>query len=341
MSEIFFSGKYKSFRSEDVNYTFDMEDGTMATWGRDQKDDPQQAPAPFIADIEIGTTCNGLGKPCKFCYKSNTRVGENMSLETFKKVFAKLPPHLTQIAFGIGDLDGNPEMFQIFEHCRHNKIVPNVTTNGWKMTFQQAQQLRNLCGAVAVSKYEPKDVCYDAVAMLTDVGLKQTNIHQLVSRETMPSCLETIADMKSDIRLAELNAVVFLTLKPKGIRNDLTMVGDDEYKVLIQSCLDSGVRFGFDSCSANRFMRVVAGHPMEERFKLVSEPCESTLFSTYINVEGQMFPCSFAEGTPGWEEGIDVAGCGDFQAEVWNHPRVLEFRSKLLGRCRNCPIYDL
>ena len=37
-------------------------------------------------------------KPCTHCYKSNTAVGKNMSLETFKGIYATLPKTVTQIA---------------------------------------------------------------------------------------------------------------------------------------------------------------------------------------------------------------------------------------------------
>ena len=96
---------------------------------------------PEIADIEISTICHGIPPvgmdkpvPCKFCYKSNSGRGENMSLDTFKQIFHKFPRSLTQIAFGIGDIDSNPDLWNIMRYCRDNNyqfIVPNVTVNGY------------------------------------------------------------------------------------------------------------------------------------------------------------------------------------------------------------------
>ena len=43
-----------------------------------------------------------------------------------------------------------------------------------------------------------------------------------------------------------------------------------------------------------------------EKLKTFAEPCESTLFSSYIDVNGDFYPCSFAENTKGWETGISV-----------------------------------
>lgn len=76
------------------NYVFDKETGYFARWGETKEQDPWMSPlGPEIADIEISTVCNGIGKdmsnrkPCSWCYKSNTGCGENMTLDTFKKVF--------------------------------------------------------------------------------------------------------------------------------------------------------------------------------------------------------------------------------------------------------------
>ncbi len=201
----------KKVRTPDYNYNFNPKNGAFVRWGKTLKDDPTWSPlGPEIMDIEISTICHGIGMPCTFCYKSNLAQGRNMSLETFKRMFDKFPPNLTQIAFGIGDIDGNPDMIGIFQHCRDNGVIPNVTINGARLTDGYANTLSQLCGAVAVSRYNPKDVCYDAVKKLTDLGMDQVNIHMLVSEQTFKGCLEVLDEIKTDPRLSKLNAVVFL-----------------------------------------------------------------------------------------------------------------------------------
>lgn len=339
----------KTVRSKGYNYNFDYKTGLFVRWGKTQQDDPLYSPfGPEIADIEISTVCNGLGKPCSHCYKSNTGCGENMSFDTFKKLFHKLPKNLTQIAFGIGDIDANPDLFKIFEYCRtneYNSVVPNVTINGYKLTDSIAQKLAKYCGAVAVSRYNPKDCCYDAVKKLTDLGMTQVNIHMLVSEETYENCLEVLKDTKSDPRLEKLNAVVFLTLKPKGKRNHYRSVTDlEKYKNLINMAFKNKVRIGFDSCFAPLFLEVVKNYPNYKSLEILAEPCESMLFSIYINTEGKTSPCSFTEGEVGYE-GLDVVGCKDFKTDIWNHPTTKAFREKLLnnkcGSCRGCPAFDI
>ena len=96
----------KKVRTKEYNYNFSLKTGLFARWGQTLKDDPVFSPlGPELADIEISTICSGLGKPCAWCYKANNSKGENMTLKQFKKLFQKFPKNLTQIAFGIGDID--------------------------------------------------------------------------------------------------------------------------------------------------------------------------------------------------------------------------------------------
>ena len=104
---------HKLAASRSYKYNYEIGSGLFHRWGYTLKDDPEYAPFPEIADIEIATTCHGLGSPCPWCYKSNTSSGEYMPFEMFKIIFDKFPKGLTQIAFGIGDIDSNPDMYKI------------------------------------------------------------------------------------------------------------------------------------------------------------------------------------------------------------------------------------
>ena len=75
------------------------------------------------------------------------------------------------------------------------------------------------------------------------------------------------------------------------------------------------------------------------------EPCEAGgKYSAYINVDSEYFPCSFTEGTEGWETGIDVSLCNDFMEDVWLNKRTQQFGDKV-NNCRNCnigcPIFEV
>lgn len=362
----------KLFRSGKYNYNFDKNTGLFMRWGKDEKDDPDFSPfGPEIADIEISTICNGIPNekgiltPCKFCYKGNSGVGKNMTIDQFKQVFSKFPSYeadektiypLTQIAFGIGDVDSNPDLWAIMDHCRENGVIPNITVNGWNVNGQNAQNLVDRCGAIAVSRYKPVDSCYNAVETLsnlekTDGGkISAVNIHMMLSEETYEDCLQVVEDSKTDPRLKNLNAIVFLALKCHGRGKNFTKLSSlSKYKKLVDMAFEKDVRIGFDSCSANSFLRSISGHERYDEIQQFVEPCESTLFSIYIDVDGKVYPCSFCPGENGWSDGISMFEVQDFVKEVWDGERVSCFRKNLvtnfdgsaerLVRC--CPVYDL
>jgi MoaA/NifB/PqqE/SkfB family radical SAM enzyme len=336
----------KILKSESYNYLFNKSNGYFCRWGKTQEEDGDfELGLPEIADIEISTICSGVGTPCKFCYKSNTSKGENMSLETFEKLFSKLPPTITQVAFGIGDIDGNPDLWNIMEHCRKNGVVPNVTINGARMTTEYFDNLAKYCGAVAVSVYD-KELTYDAIKELTDRGMRQINIHFMISEQTIDKAYEVINDMKVDQRLKSMNAIVFLSLKTKGnAKNGFQQLSQEKFNALSEYAIDNNVSIGFDSCSSFKFFRSLdENKKITESFRKnmyeCVEPCESSVYSSYINTEGKYFPCSFCENVDGWT-GIDVLGANDFLQDVWYNPKTIEFRKKLLDCKRDCPIYKI
>lgn len=337
----------KRVRTPFYNYTYNTETGFFKRWGKTKEDDPAYSPiGPEILDMEISTICSGInGVPCKHCYKSNTSKGKNMSFETFKTIFDKMPS-ITQIAFGIGDIDAHPDLFKIFEYCRsHRNVAPNLTTNGWGMTPEIANKLSKFCGAIAVSRYDERDVCYNAVKMLTDAGMDQINIHMMVSKETEHLCWEVMEDSKKDKRLELLNAIVFLSYKPKGrgIVNEYNRLEFDNFKKIVNYGLQNNISIGFDSCGAPIFAECIKGDKELSDLMIFVECCESSLFSAYINVDGNYFPCSFVEDEHDWRYGIDVVNCNDFLEDVWFNDKTKKFRKLLTfqGEMKFCPYYDL
>ena len=336
----------KKLVSENLNYFFDKVSGMSAVWGKQIEDDPDFSPfGPFIADIEVTTKCAGPGgKLCPFCYKSNTPNGHFMSFDTFKKVFDKIPKTLQQIAFGVdAQCTSNPDIWKIMEYCRERGVIPNVTVAD--ISDDTADRLASLCGAVAVSRYADKNYCYDSIKKLSDRGMNQVNMHIMISKETLSMAYETLNDiLNKEERLSGLNAIVFLSLKKKGRGVGHTQLSDEEFSRLTHFCLDNGISFGFDSCSCIKFLKSIKNSEDEEKLTTVSEPCESTRFSLYVDTHGKMYPCSFYEGVDGWEDGISVSECNDFIEDVWNHKNTVEFRNKCVSCINNgvaCQYYNI
>lgn len=346
----------KYVRSSDYNYNFNKRTGMFLRWGKTLEDDPTLSPiGPEIADIEITTICKGPnGIPCPFCYKANTYSGRYMDLDTYKVIFNKLNSNnnLTQVAFGVdAQCESNPDVWRIMEYTLSKGVVPNVTVAD--ISDKVADKLAFYCGAVAVSRYSDKDICYNTVKKLTDRGMTQVNIHSMLSQETLVDVCETILDVKRDDRLEKLNAVVILSLKQKGRGVKYTPVSQEHFDEVVLSSMVLGTRIGFDSCSANKFLKTletlkncqnvvnnILGNTIQlEQMEKYVEPCESGLFSAYVNVDGVYHHCSFAENET---KGVDLKNKNlDFINDVWYSQDMNKWRGKLLSSNRNCPIYNV
>jgi radical SAM protein with 4Fe4S-binding SPASM domain len=323
----------KKYYSESYNYIFNTENGFMARWGRTSEEDPDFSPVgPEIADIEISTICNGFGTPCSFCYKSNGPIGKYMPIDLYKTVLSKLKNNLTQVALGIGDLDSNPDLEEILSFTRKEEIVPNITINGYGMSAKHYVILSRYCGAVAVSNYDLKN-CLEVIKELKDKKIKQVNMHQVLCEETFEDCLSLLASHNDK---KPYNAIVFLSLKQKGRGNKYTPLSQYKFNKLLKLSLENHIPIGFDSCSANKVFNFIG-----ERYpqiKVLCEPCESMLFSIYVNVDGIVYPCSFLEGET---EGIQITKNTDLIKDIWENEKIIEFRQNLIKNGRNCPVWKI
>jgi len=338
------NGEVKLFTSPNANYSFNLKTGTMYSWGHKLKDDPGRFPVPNILDLEITTSCN---HHCPFCYKSNNPDGKNMSFDTFKKIFDVLPKSISQIAYGADyDLSSNPDLWKMMEYCRENKVIPNITAG--YVSEEVADKLAKYCGAVAISRYESKDKCYDSIKRLTDRGMTQVNMHYMISEETYERCLETLEDIKTDPRLEKLNAIVLLSLKKKGRGTGYHTLSQDKFNHLCDIARENNIGLGFDSCSSLKAYRAFSDKP-EVQSSII--PCEAVRESSYINVDGYYFPCSFCEGEDEWTEGISVLDCKsteEFVDKIWFSDKTLKFSDRLektcgdnCENCRHCPVFEV
>jgi radical SAM protein with 4Fe4S-binding SPASM domain len=338
------SPRLKLLQSKEYNYIFNKNTGLFLRWGKTQEENPIFSQyGPEILDLELSTICH---QGCEFCYKSNGINGSYMTFEIYRKILDKMPKILTQVAFGIGDVDSNPDLKKIVEYTRKKEVIPNITINGFRMGEKDWQWFAQNFGAIAISNYE-EDACYGAVKKLTDLGMKQVNIHQLLSEETYEKCFSLLKDAKADKRLEKLNAIVFLSLKKKGRGEKFNIFENKKkYKELIDFAMYNKIGIGFDSCGAGKFLEAIKFNKNYNELEKLVEPCESSLFSAYIDVNGKYYPCSFCEGINEWGNGINVIKSQNFLKEVWMNKKTKEFREKMLkciykNKCRKCVMYEV
>lgn len=342
--KVYENEKLKLVKSKDYNYNFNKENGVFVRWGNRLTEDAEMSKfGPEILDLEISQgKC--MGK-CPECYKCNGAVENvrNMTLEEFKTIFHKVSKNglLTQIAFGICDIGTNPDFFEMMRYAKENGVIPNYTCHGLDMTPEYAKLTAELCGAVAVSVYN-KEKSYNAVKMLIDAGVEQVNFHCIAHDKSFDKIKSIIDDINTDDRLKGLKALVLLRYKPKGNGvgkfNQLTI---EQYKEILEYAQEKRVGLGFDSCSAPLYLEAIKDDKDFNTKSLYAEPCESAIFSSYINCKGEFYACSFCEGEGMWKEGLNVLECNDFVEDVWNNNKTEKFRKALLGNCRNCPMFNL
>lgn len=313
------------------NWVFDTESGFFVRWGKTKDDDPQFSPfGPEIADIEISTICN---HNCPFCYKDNSKLGENMSREVFDSVLSKLPDNVMQIAYGIGSISSVVDLLPyVFSKTRERGIVPNITINGLDMTPNLYGLLATFCGAVSVSHTGSDSLCFDAIKNLHKSGLKQINIHKVVHSDNINDCFNLIDKVK-DNKIPELSSLVFLILKPKGrAKNSSKILSFNRFKSVLDYAKYCNVSIGMDSCGAP--LAIKANFDWLDKRSISC--CDSSAFSIYVDIHGKAYPCSFTAGNPGWENGLNIVTCSDFIKDIWFNPKLVSWRNQLLNSTRNC-----
>lgn len=284
------------------------------------------------------------------CYKDNSdSPPTNMSLDVYRRIISKFTRNLEQVALGITDVNANPDFIEILRWSRSAGIVPNYTLTGIGLTDEVVQATSELCGAVAVSVYPwTKSLAYDTIFRLTEAGMSQVNIHLMLSEQTKDFVYEVLEDSLVEERLHRLNAVVFLSVKPKGrAKGKFTPVSLEGFKELMSFCNRCQIKYGFDSCSAQKYEAAVKASDFSDEVKKyalsLSESCESDLFSSYINVNGELWHCSFTEGEDKFFP-VNVEKVDDFLRDIWYNPAVVDFRSRLLSGsvegCRKCPVFS-
>ena len=168
----------------------------------------------------------------------------------------------------------------------------------------------------------------------------------MISEETYDKALEVLNDIKTDSRLSNLRALVMLSLKEKGRSvGRYHQLSQEKFDNLFKFAIDNGIGCGFDSCSAAKAFNFIDKNPQYDYMRTYIEPCEAGgKYSSYLNVDCNYFPCSFAEGNGDWETGLSVLNCNDFMEDIWFNQKTKIFGNKVVN-CRKCnigcPIYEI
>lgn len=322
----------KEFENDKYRLLFNTRTGMEVLYGINGNNDPFVLELPSMCDIGIMGHCHNK---CSFCYQGD-KEQPHMKLEDFRKIILQVKHHTNQVALGgRGDPNKHPKFFEIIWECVQNGVVPNYTTSGKYLNYDEVR-ISQQCGAVAVSDYG-KNFTYNAIGNLMEAQIK-TNIHFVVTRTNIGTHVEPmlqgvdIWDGKVD--LDRLNAVIFLLYKPagraKGNLRDCPLRVQYERIAKLFTQPKCKFKIGMDSCMANH---IIKHAEFSELQRMAIDTCESSRMSTYITPDMRMVPCSFADhkemGVPIGEKTI---------REIWSNSEPYNiFRRRLTANAHCCP----
>lgn len=143
----------------------------------------------IMGHCDNGSYCKSAGIDC---YQKGYSIDTpHMTVFDFDLIARQAAGKTFQIALGgAGDPNKHPEFQEILKICKHYRIVPNLTTSGWRLTDNEIHNIKDYCGAVAVSWYsrlingvESNIATIEAVERLVEDCT--TNIHYVISNQTI------------------------------------------------------------------------------------------------------------------------------------------------------------
>jgi radical SAM protein with 4Fe4S-binding SPASM domain len=278
--------------SSDYNFVGDTETGVTMRWGSSLDRDPVLAPWPELADISISNHCS---KHCDFCYRDSVPDNSFISIQDYERILDSLTSprwrSVFQVALGGGEPLEHPGFLEIIRRTWDRGIVANFTTNGLAITKTLAAGIAGKVGAVAISVSNMEELRLDRVKILAGAGIK-TNLHFILDSDSIDQATEVLEGRFNHL-LDDVNAVIFLTFKPKGRGTESRCLKAGASLDRFVARVDSSgcsTHIGFDACFVPILM-----HRTEVDVDYV-DSCECAFFSVYIDEQMNVKPCSFATG---------------------------------------------
>ena len=300
--------------------------------------DPESRSFPELLDVGIMGHCNNHGICARAgidCYQNGDHIDNpHMSISDFEIIARQTSGKVFQIALGgAGDPNKHPDLEEILEITRYYRIVPNITTSGYKITNYEIDCVKHYCGAVAVSWYsrlvagkETNEVTIDSVERFVKKECV-TNIHYVVSVETLD---EAIYRLKNNCFPIGINAVVFILYKPVGSGKAEKVIDANDKRLEEFFSLASEkhpYQIGFDTCFTPAILR------WGKNVSSASvDACEAAMFSMYIDSKLRCYPCSFGI----WEDVIHESLHDKTIRDIWEGQNFSGFRKRKKEKCVYC-----
>jgi MoaA/NifB/PqqE/SkfB family radical SAM enzyme len=316
--------------STGYNFFGDTDAGVTIRWGSTLRDNPVYAPWPELADISISNHCS---KECGFCYRDSKKNDSFMSVSQYEYVLSSLQSerwgNVFQVALGGGEPLEHPDFREIIQVTREKGVAANFTTNGTYLDKRMICFLESKIGALALSVGDIQKLSSVKIKLLKEAGIK-TNIHFILDKESIYEAIKILNGKYNEL-LKYINAVIFLTYKPKGrATSDRCLEMDEtfyEFAGLINKNQCTS-RIGFDACFVPVLMKYTEANTD------CIDSCECGFFSIYIDENLNVKPCSFANKAE-FSYNLDEYDMRDIWERKYEEYRRKITKDKCTNECKN------
>jgi radical SAM protein with 4Fe4S-binding SPASM domain len=328
----------RTYNESNYLIAFDRDCGTFIRYGKNDINPFYNLSGPELLDISITNYCQ---RECDFCYRNSNKHGHFISLEDYELVMVQAEKAgVLQAALGGGNPNQHPHFIQILQLTKDHHIIPSYTTNGQGLTPEIYQATKKLCGALAVSWYEPYIEAKEVIKQAIDYGIK-LNIHFLLSKNTLPQAIELL-EHQHDL-LSKINAIIFLNYKPVHTPESLCLSERDEIKHFLNLIKQvKKCKIGFDSCMIS-YLPLMG----EDLAQQTVDFCEAARFSAFVSEDLFFYPCSFMKDSSEYPVNLRTQTLED----GWrNGEEFVQMRHKLntpaeqkyaIQACRTCHVYEM
>jgi MoaA/NifB/PqqE/SkfB family radical SAM enzyme len=286
---------------------------------RMQKTVLRSLPYYYIIDV-----CNVCNLRCPLCPTGNTTISRKQgmfSFEQYKEVFDKVKEHALVVSlYNHGEPFLNPDVFDIIEHTKSNRVGTNVSSNlNWPHPVDINDIVRSGLDYITVSLDGVSQEVYEQYRVRGDVSEVFENLRALVAAKKALKKKTPFVEwqyivfkhaekeMDEARRLAEEIGVDMLRFVSPGVQPE------DMHKTALQEkwMPDNPLYW-------ERNPSIV-----EERGYVFDQPCYYLYRSMFIYTGGGVTPCCFAH-----DKGDDFGNILTHSVgEIWNNHRYRSARA--------------
>jgi radical SAM protein with 4Fe4S-binding SPASM domain len=309
----------------------------------------QPAQLPLILHVETTSRCNLRCPSCAHAEKGG--VGEDMTLDQYKKFIDQFPYVAKVILYGIGETLMHRDVFEMVRYSKAKGIYCGFFTNGTLLTERNREAiLENGQDYLNISIDGPTKESFErqrAGANYEKVMANVKAMTALVRERKHPidlavwNCLTSenvhelpdLVRLTADLGISKLMVQDIMFWNSDGIEKsfaDKTMnVERTRREAHFQEATREAKRLGVQ---LNLLMSAGDG----------KRRCQVPWYFSYVTAKGEATPCNWH----GWDASLTFGNVFTQPfSEIWKDPKYIHFRNEMKADrepdfCKKCPMYD-